>query len=769
MKTQFRFLAIFLVLLSLFSLASCSLLGWNSSPNDTVSNQNTEDINQPTYTITYDLGDGRVTTVVYRSTDPDFVPEEPVRAGYRFLWWALDGEDGHYNGVVQSGSSGNISFYAVWELIQYTLTYKNADGTSNPATYTVESDSFTLSIPEKAGYYFLGWHAQDGQLKKEMTVPKGTTGDLVFIAEWSATAYAFSASANIDAPVTVSFGEEYLKTNTPIRVTAPMYVGDKMFSCWKIGGTNVSETVVYTFPMPGKDTEIQAIYKDQTIVSYDKATGAAQSIGLPFSPTLCLGGTAETGTDVTLNENGVTFSADYLASLDTGDYRFWAMVETDDEITDEITFTLRVTDSANTPKTDPNYANLTGTAKEYYEKPTFSYQGKTYHRVVSTEAEFRATVEYFTFVEGVLQMQEENDRDKEYPFEFYLIGDFETLSAHVLEISFPMHPKISYRRRSSDAGAVITLSVRYQDGLNSVVSSQVKSPLEDRQNLLTSAGRPTDYNNFKIDALTKTVTVRTLYELETLPCGMKPIFADSATEAQAVYEQARAILREIVDDGMDDYAKVAAIYAWLAENLTYDHVAVASPDAIYSAYTIKGALIDRIAVCDGYASAFRLLCQIEGIRAEEVTGLCKQGESLGGHAWNKVWIGGAIYGIDSTWARPTGSNFITTQHLFISEKDLYLQEHYENAAFDDTTPRVTILADANVFLPKAVVFSYGTFGSSRYDFYIESEKEFNAMVKYLNDNHIAAAEFYLANSSLKLIGYTVYSSPTSNYYYIELS
>ena len=516
-------------------------------------------------------------------------------------------------------------------------------------------------------------------------------------------------------------------------------------------------------------------------VPYDKASGAAQAILLNFQPTVCFGGNAKTGTDVTLNENGLTFSKSYLASLDPGNYRFWAAtIHTEIEenkkaehtVSDEVTFTLRVTDSANTPKAEPNYANLTGPAKDFYEKPTFTYQGKTYHRVVSTEAEFRATVEYFTFVEGVLQMQKEgNDPFKKYTFEFYLIGDFDTLSARVFETAFPMHPNISYQTVSSGTGMVVTLAVRYQDGLNDEVSTQGSNAIEDRQKLLTSAGRPDDYNGFKIDALPKTATVRTLYELETLPYGMKPIFADSASDAKAVYEEARAILRKIIDDSMDDYAKVSAIYAWLAENLTYDMVAANSSSAIYASYTIKGALIDCIAVCDGYASAFRLLCQIEGIRAEEVTGLCDQQGALGGHAWNKVWIGSSVYGVDSTWARPIGSEFITMQYLFISEKDLFLQNHYENpnqnANRQNITPRVVTLADTSIFLPKTVIFE--VLGVS-YDFCIDSEQEFLAMVAYLKSNHIAAAEFY-NNSSEEFnsgFSYQVYSLENSNYCYIKI-
>ena len=774
MKPFGRILLVLSALALVFALASCSLLGLgNSGRSDNPETTSLPDeISQPAYTITYILGNGSSNTVIYHSTDPDYVPEDPVRNGYRFLYWTLDGKDGQYNGVVLSGSSGNITFRAVWELIEYTLTYVGADDTTdNPSSYNIESDDIVLSEPVKSGYYFLGWQSEDGQLKKEMTIPKGSTGNLVFVAKWSATNATFKPSANIDAPITTSIGEEYLETDTPIRVTAPVYLGDKMFSHWEINGTKVSETAFYTFPMPAYDTEIKAIYVTLEVISYDKASGAAQSVAFSSKPTFCFGGNAKAGTDVTLDAEGVTFTADYLASLDPGDYRFYLATVTAGEVTADKTFTLRISDRTNTLKTEPDYSGLTDTAKTYYDMPTFTYGGKTYHRVASTEEEFRAMVEYFVFVEGALQMQRDNDKTREYTFQFYMIGNFETLSAHVSDISFPMHPSISYQRSGVDLDreAVVTVTVKYQHGLNETISTQEKTVAEDLQNLLTSPGRAADYDNFKIDALTETAEIRTLYELEVLPFGRKPIFADSATDAKTVYDAARAILRAIIDDGMDDYAKVTAIYAWLGENLTYDDVTLASNDSSVSAYTVKGALIDRVAVCDGYASAFRLLCQIEGIRAEEVTGVNELGKSNTGHAWNKVWIGGAVYGVDSTWARVSigETSLVTLRYLFLDERSLLQSNHYENATPND--PSVATLADANIFIPKAVAFNKETLlYSLKYDFSIDSIPEFHAMVEYLKNKHIAAAEFYLANQDLHLNSTSEYSVtvPKDGYVYI---
>ena len=75
--------------------------------------------------------------------------------------------------------------------IEYTITYYLRDGNlgegiTNPGTYTVETDSFTLNKPTRAGYKFKGWATSaDATTGAEtVTITKGTTGNLTFYAVW---------------------------------------------------------------------------------------------------------------------------------------------------------------------------------------------------------------------------------------------------------------------------------------------------------------------------------------------------------------------------------------------------------------------------------------------------------------------------------------------------------------------------------------------------------------------------------------------------------
>ncbi len=61
-------------------------------------------------------------------------------------------------------------------------------------------------------------------------------------------------------------------------------------------------------------------------------------------------------------------------------------------------------------------------------------------------------------------------------------------------------------------------------------------------------------------------------------------------------------------------------------------------DVASSSHTIYSALIDKLAVCDGYAYAFKYLCDLSGIKCAVVIGsFDKNVASDSGHAWNIVW------------------------------------------------------------------------------------------------------------------------------------
>ena len=105
-----------------------------------------------------------------------------IKSGYRFIGWA-------YNDEVINNEftmpAENITLEAVWEIINYNITYNLNDGinSSNPNSYNVEN-IYILAAPHKAGYEFEGWYL-DSNYNTQITSTAGYTKDLVLYAKWS--------------------------------------------------------------------------------------------------------------------------------------------------------------------------------------------------------------------------------------------------------------------------------------------------------------------------------------------------------------------------------------------------------------------------------------------------------------------------------------------------------------------------------------------------------------------------------------------------------
>lgn len=107
----------------------------------------------------------------------------------------------------------------------------------------------------------------------------------------------------------------------------------------------------------------------------------------------------------------------------------------------------------------------------------------------------------------------------------------------------------------------------------------------------------------------------------------------------------------ILITGESKAEKVRAINRWLVEHVQYDVTLEG-----LAIYEMTGALVDGVAVCDGYAKAFKYLCDREGITCLYVPGdgISQVGEPAIAHAWNYVQLeeNGPWYLVDSTWNDP---------------------------------------------------------------------------------------------------------------------
>ncbi len=115
-----------------------------------------------------------------------------TKAGYTFEgWYDTPDFSGDVFDFASSAITENTTLYAKWSPETYTITYVLDGGTNastNPTTYTVESDTITLLSPTREGYTFTGWTgAEVSEPTKGLVIPKGSVGNKTFTAHWEST------------------------------------------------------------------------------------------------------------------------------------------------------------------------------------------------------------------------------------------------------------------------------------------------------------------------------------------------------------------------------------------------------------------------------------------------------------------------------------------------------------------------------------------------------------------------------------------------------
>jgi len=104
------------------------------------------------------------------------------------------------------------------------------------------------------------------------------------------------------------------------------------------------------------------------------------------------------------------------------------------------------------------------------------------------------------------------------------------------------------------------------------------------------------------------------------------------------------LLNSLGVSGMSDYQKVKAVYDYMINNITYDEAHL--NDETYTLqFTAYAALINKTAVCQGYANLlYRLLLEM-GIDCRVIAGEVEGGA----HGWNICKLGNVYYNLDATW------------------------------------------------------------------------------------------------------------------------
>lgn len=130
-------------------------------------------------------------------------------------------------------------------------------------------------------------------------------------------------------------------------------------------------------------------------------------------------------------------------------------------------------------------------------------------------------------------------------------------------------------------------------------------------------------------------------------------------------------------EGKSDYRKARTIYDWICSNITYDYDTL-NDSGYMLKYTAYAALMNRTAVCNGYAELFYCLAHEAGLNVKFISGSVTYSDA--GHAWNIVEIDGAYYCVDSTW---DAGNREWGYYYFLRCEE-YFPDHIPYAEYDST-------------------------------------------------------------------------------------
>ena len=148
------------------------------------------------YTITYDLHDGTNSgsnPSTYTIESDDITLENPTRSGYTSGGWRNASSAASVS-VISKGSTGNVSLEAIWNAIEYTLTYDKNGGSgsmSGEARACGSTTALAQNLFTKDGAKFAGWSTTASGRPAYADQANYTmgAGNVTLYAVWTQTAY----------------------------------------------------------------------------------------------------------------------------------------------------------------------------------------------------------------------------------------------------------------------------------------------------------------------------------------------------------------------------------------------------------------------------------------------------------------------------------------------------------------------------------------------------------------------------------------------------
>lgn len=168
--------------------------------------------------------------------------------------------------------------------------------------------------------------------------------------------------------------------------------------------------------------------------------------------------------------------------------------------------------------------------------------------------------------------------------------------------------------------------------------------------------------------------------------GIQLYYIDGYEEMIATYDEKVAQIVALADPSWSDIEKALFINDYLCKNCAYDETLKRT-----NAHNSYGAIVENLAVCQGYSIAFIELANRLGLSCEVVTS-----DSIN-HAWNAVKIGTDYYYVDATWNDPTPNLIGRARHVyFLKSYDYFVEPTFGGVSSHMDEPDWLITGDFSV-------------------------------------------------------------------------
>lgn len=625
-----------------------------------------------------------------------------INPGYEFEGWLIGGElYSTEQMLVFDFVTDDIYLFAKFELLVGTITYNiGVPGLTlenpNPTSYTVLDRTIELENLERPGYEMLGWYYGG---TKYSTIDCNIIEDYTFSAFWKILTYKIDYELD-GGTITGTNPATYTIENVDIILENPTRE-DFEFVGWI--GTGITEPVAEVKIPKGSigDRKYTAVWKSLLNTVTFTVDGTLLSADTMYLDSVTA--VTEPNIDVALyNMIGYEIDGWYTDENCTQPYTFGEILNGDVRLYGKWNYFL---------------------SEGFYNSiPKFKTANISTALEINSLEELIAYIDYVTFYDitdqNLIKLTYKSLTSQA------LFNEF-TKAANLMV--YPRNAKLGYIGTGSASIGCIYIKNSNKD-IECIYTADpnknnVAAQLDSANYVNLSSDRADDFDDFAINKVKKTIEVRTSNQLVyALECGLNPV-CKPGSSAESVYNKAKAVLREICDDDMTQIEKARAIYEWIIINCEYDNAAVRSNYIMdnwwsYDAWFAEGVFNNGVAVCDGLAKAYLIMAKLEGIPTVRV--------NSSDHAWNKVFIGGEWYGVDTTH----GNVIVNGRYEVLTYTSFMFTDEYKENSGDFAVNYTELVADEAFDY-----YSYADYDESNteVDLYVTSVEDLKLILNHFKD------------------------------------